>query len=101
MMNEASLVSLKPMTLDFHVITNNLKGMFSMLKFGLENKHCVFGMNYLTYIYLTHVPSENDKEDNFNEPSTLITAVKAYQDNQNILVNYHNNTNTDKPVIMV
>ena len=77
-MNEASLVSLKPMMLDILVITNNLKGMISMIKCGLENKKCGFEINHSPYVYLTHVPSENDKDDNVNEPSTLITSVKAY-----------------------
>ena len=60
-MDEASLVSLKPMMMDIYVITNTLKGMISMIKCGLENKNCGFEINYLPSAYITHVPTENDK----------------------------------------
>ena len=66
------------MMLDMHMITYTLKGMFSMIKCGLENKNCGFGINYSPSAYLTHVPSENDKNYIVNKPATLVTPVKAY-----------------------
>ena len=95
-MNKDSLVSLKQMMLDIHVITKTLKGMFSTIKYGLENKNCGFGIISSPSAYITHFSFKYYHNTILNEPVLRITSVKSYDDNKNILVNCCNNANTDK-----
>ena len=100
-LNDASLVSPEAMVMDMPKIINTLNGLFSMIKYGLEDRNGGFGKNRSPSGYLTHVPLGNDANTIVNELATLLTSGRLHQDNRNIIANAYNNANPDKAVELV
>ena len=89
------------MVLGMPVKMKSYKGFFSMMKYGLNNRKCRFGINFSPSEYITHVPSENDTNNVVKEIYTLINAGNPHQDNHNIILNSSNITNYDKNLELI
>ena len=73
-----SPVSPPAMVLEMSMIINTLKGLFSMTKYGLDNRNGGFGINCSPSEYLTHVPSETDENTFVKELTTLLTSGRLH-----------------------
>ena len=51
-----------------------IKGLFGMIKCGLENRNDIFGINLPLYEYLTYIYSENDENTIVNDLFTMLTT---------------------------
>ena len=56
------------------MILNTLKVWLNMIKYGLENRNDIFGINLPLYEYLTYIYSENDENTIVNNLSTMLTT---------------------------
>ena len=56
------------------MILNTLKVWLNMIKYGLENRNDIFGINLPLYEYLTYIYSENDENTIVNDLFTMLTT---------------------------
>ena len=77
-------------------ITSKIKGLFSIFKYGIENRNGVFGITFLPYKYNILVSSENDPNNMANKFATIHTSGRRNWYYFNKISKAYNSESPDK-----